>query len=410
MGTGQSAPRSGASRVLGAAAAAFLVLACTLGDRPEDVAVYEWWSGHGPVVPHESFPGDCLLCHTANGWSELRDDFSFDHEAETGVPLLGVHQEAECLRCHNDRGPVQVFAQRGCAGCHPDVHLGQLGPVCERCHAAELLTWVPREEIALHARTRFPLVGVHAGVACWACHPGYEVGIFTDIDVECIGCHAADLAVATNPDHLAQGWIDGCDRCHIPTSWTGAGFNHSSYPLIGVHAVTDCAECHPGGIFAGTPTACVDCHLADYNGTTDPDHAALMISTSCELCHTPAGWEGALFNHQGIVDGCVTCHLSDYQATSQPNHILAGFPTSCEVCHGTTTWFGAVFNHSFPINSGPHSGFDCADCHTTPGNPLAYSCTVCHSKSQMDDDHSRVGGYVYSSPACLSCHPNGRDR
>ena len=409
MGAFERLPKFDVSRVLAAAAVACLVLACALGDRASDVAVHEWWNARGPVVPHESFPGDCMLCHTAGGWSELREDFSFDHALETGVPLLGAHESAECLRCHNDRGPVQVYAQRGCGGCHEDLHLGQLGPECVRCHAAEHLDWRPREEIALHARTRFPLVGVHAAVACWACHPGAEVGIFTNINVECLSCHTADLAAAQNPDHMAQGWVDSCDRCHIPTSWTGAGFNHGIYPLVGVHAVTDCADCHPGGSFGGTPTACVDCHLADYNGTTDPDHAALGISTSCEQCHTPAGWEGALFNHQGIVDGCVNCHLSDYQNTSQPNHLLAGFPTSCEACHGTNTWFGATFDHSFPI-SGPHNR-DCIDCHLVPNDFNTFSCTHCHEhrQSKMDDVHDDENGYVWESSACLSCHPNGRE-
>jgi hypothetical protein len=27
----------------------------------------------------------------------------------------------------------------------------------------------------------------------------------------------------------------------------------------------------------------------------------------------------------------------------------------------------------------------------------------------MDDEHDDVNGYVYSSPACYSCHPDGRD-
>ena len=60
----------------------------------------------GPVIPHDSFPSACSLCHVGGSWTEIRDDFEFDHLAETGVPLNGAHAEATCLRCHNDRGPV----------------------------------------------------------------------------------------------------------------------------------------------------------------------------------------------------------------------------------------------------------------------------------------------------------------
>ena len=32
------------------------------------------------------------------------------------VALRGAHAQAGCLLCHNDRGPVQQFAARGCGG------------------------------------------------------------------------------------------------------------------------------------------------------------------------------------------------------------------------------------------------------------------------------------------------------
>ncbi|MEK7413995.1 MAG: hypothetical protein AAB263_11830, partial [Planctomycetota bacterium] len=65
-----------------------------------------WWAEHGPVVPHDTFPADCSLCHEGTGWNSIRADFEYDHLARTGIPLEGAHEQAECLRCHNDRGPV----------------------------------------------------------------------------------------------------------------------------------------------------------------------------------------------------------------------------------------------------------------------------------------------------------------
>ena len=118
-----------------AAGLAALVLAgACLTQSTESVKQHLWWSGLGPVLPHETFPADCSLCHEGTDWQGVRADFEFDHEAETGVPLEGAHARAACLLCHNDRGPVSTFAAQGCAGCHEDIHRGQLGQDCTKCH------------------------------------------------------------------------------------------------------------------------------------------------------------------------------------------------------------------------------------------------------------------------------------
>lgn len=322
-----------------------------------------WNRSRGPVIPHDTFPKDCSICHTSTSWTEIRQDFVFDHEKETGVPLLGAHADAECLRCHNDRGPVAVFAQRGCSGCHEDIHRGKLGKNCADCH--EERDWSPQEQIARHNRTRFPLVGAHVAAGCFRCHPDAQAGNFDRTDTACVSCHRDDLARATNPDHQVQGWTHDCQQCHIPTSWTGAGFNHSAFPLTGKHATTPCAQCHVGGIYSGLSHACVSCHQADYDGTTNPNHAA------------------------------------------------AGFPTTCQICHSTSGWQGATFNHVwFPITSGHHAGFACNQCHLVPTNFASFSCIDCHTHNQTDTDshHQGVNGYVYASPACYACHPQGRTK
>jgi hypothetical protein len=200
-----------------------LQFAGCLTQSPEAVEQHLWWSGLGPVLPHESFPSDCSLCHEGDDWPGVRADFAYDHEAETGVPLRGAHAQAACILCHNDRGPVAVVAQQGCGGCHEDLHRGQLGNDCARCHRED--TWQPFGQIALHARTRFPLTGVHAATACHRCHQGADVGVFVPTDVECLTCHRTDLARATNPNHLGLGWVDRCDRCHLPRTWNQAEIN-----------------------------------------------------------------------------------------------------------------------------------------------------------------------------------------
>ena len=207
------------SSVLLTAALVSLVLACVM-QTPGSAGLHLWWAGFGPVLPHESFPADCKLCHVGDGWQELVSDFEYDHEAETGARLDGAHEEAQCLRCHNDRGPVSVFERMGCQGCHEDLHQGSLGATCTECHTE--VTWEPFGQIERHNLTRFPLNGVHAATQCWRCHPGAEVGRFYPVDPQCISCHQADLARAQNPNHQGLGWVNRCDRCHQPTTWSQA--------------------------------------------------------------------------------------------------------------------------------------------------------------------------------------------
>lgn len=397
-------------------------------------APHEWSKRRGPVVPHDTFPADCRLCHEGDGWHTLRDDFSFDHLAETGVPLDGAHAQAACLRCHNDRGPVAVFAARGCAGCHVDPHLAKLGSGCTDCHGES--SWIPREQIARHARTRMPLVGAHAAAQCFQCHPGAQVGNFEGLDPDCTSCHTADLARATMPDHQAQGWTSDCQRCHVPLGWRPARFAHpTGFPLIAGHAGRDCAECHGDtGSFTGLSTDCASCHLDDWQMTTEPPHAAVGIGTDCMRCHSIVSWGDGRFDHPatfpltgghagrdcsdchgggvfvGTPTACIACHQDDYLGADDPDHQAFGFPTDCTLCHNTNTWDGATFVHTFPIQGGPHGGLSCNDCHTTPGS-AAFSCIDCHehSRSEMDDEHDDVPGYVYASANCLQCHPTGHD-
>ncbi len=200
-----------------------LAVACSAPPDPDVAPRYRWWAGLGPVLPHDTFPADCKLCHVGDDWNTLVKDFEFDHEKETGVKLEGAHAQAHCLLCHNDRGPVAMFRQQGCGGCHEHFHRGELGPRCEKCH--DQRTWTPIGQIEMHNRTRFPLTGAHTLTACSRCHPGAYVGSFLHADTECVTCHTDELQRATNPPHIGLGYVDHCDKCHIPTSWNQARTN-----------------------------------------------------------------------------------------------------------------------------------------------------------------------------------------
>ena len=83
--------------------------------------------------------------------------------------------------------------------------------------------------------------------------------------------------------------------CHTTVTWTGGKFDHNGrtkFALTGAHATVECAQCHVGSKFAGTPTNCVGCHLPDFQKTTNPNHVAAGFPQDCTMCHVTTQWSG----------------------------------------------------------------------------------------------------------------------
>jgi len=388
--------------------------------------------------PHGEYREDCSLCHRASGWKPARISKKFDHDKF--LPLGGAHASVDCMQCHKslDFGGVST----ACVDCHADVHNGELGTDCSRCHGTR--SFVDRnDQIRLHRLTRFPLAGAHTTLDCEMCHRLTSPGDLSYVNTaaECVSCHMDDYQATVQPDHEAGGFSQDCQLCHDQLAWSHANFDHAltAFPLTGAHAVLPCADCHVGGTYTGLSSACVSCHQSDYDGTTNPTHAASGFPTTCEQCHNTTRWGDARFNHAttgfaltgahvplpcadchvggsytGLSGACVSCHQNDYDGTSDPNHAAASFTTDCLVCHNTTRWDGAAFDHSafFPIASGRHSNWNaCSDCHTNAANYADFSCFGCHphdDQAKTDGDHQGENGYSYQSSACYNCHPQGR--
>lgn len=392
------------------------VAGCQLLVPRQDWSEKKW----GPLVPHTKFPGDCSICHIPERWDKLRDDFSFDHEKETGYPLEGGHASAACLRCHNDRGPVEVYAARGCAGCHLDPHASTLGMDCERCHSQ--ISWEPTGLIGEHARTRFPLVGAHAIAACDSCHDGAAAGDFRGAPLECSVCHQGDAARTTDPNHLANGWVSCCQQCHNPVGWNGANILHNFFPLSGGHGGLNCVQCHTTpGEFSGLSQDCYSCHSSDFQSA--PGHVDQNFSHDCTTCHSRNGWRPANFNHSffpltgehaglsctechsggtytGLSSDCYSCHNTDYQGA--PDHAAQSYPQTCEQCHSTSGWAPATFDHASFALTGAHAGATCAQCHSSgiyAGLPS--NCYSCH-----DTDYQGAPDHVALNfpQNCEECH------
>ena len=396
-------------------------------------------ASNNPDHQRLNFPNECDDCHTTEpGWApatlDNHDDF---------YPLTGAHESVmDCADCH--MGDYNSTPNT-CVGCHLNDFEGSSNPdhvrlniprECDDCHTTEP-GWAPAG-FDIHD-DYYPLTGAHNTIRnqCADCH----MGDYNSTPNTCVGCHLNDYSATTNPDHTRLSIPQECDDCHsTQPGWMPATFDiHDDYyPLRGAHNTirNQCADCHMGD-YNSTPNTCVGCHLNDYSATTNPDHSAAGFNTECQDCHDEFGWVPSSYTHDfyplngahstldcnschsggyvGTPNTCVGCHLDDYTTTTNPDHSSAMYPTDCLLCHNEDMWVPANFNHDgdyFPIYSGRHDGewVTCAECHTTPGNFMLFSCIDCHehsNKAQVDEDHEDEPGYVYESNACYSCHPLG---
>jgi hypothetical protein len=373
------------------------------------------------------FPTTCQTCHTTVQWKGA----TFDHN-KTPFPLTGAHTAVQCAQCHVNNKFVGLSTD--CASCHmadynrtttPNHAAAGFPTTCTMCHTTTQWKGATFD----HSKTPFPLTGKHTTVQCAQCHVGNK---YVGLSTACYSCHQAQYQGTTNPNHAAAGFPQDCTLCHTTATWTGATFDHSKtpFPLTGKHTTVQCAQCHVGNKYVGLSTACYSCHQAQYQGTTNPNHAAAGFPQDCSICHSTTTWSGATFDHNktpfpltgkhttvacanchvnnrfaGTPTDCYSCHQTVYNTTTNPNHVAAGFPRTCNTCHTTSTWAGATFNHTwFRL---PHSNAQCSDCHTNSANYTVFVCTNCHTQAQTDPKHRGVKGYVYNSLNCYQCHQRG---
>lgn len=240
--------------------------ACHAGERYKDLP-RTCISCHKLQDVHAGRYGDkCETCHQVTKW----DKVTFDHAKATKFPLKGSHATVKCTTCHKGDLYKDKLAMT-CVSCHKadDPHKGQLGTRCESCHNET--KWLKTAAFD-HDLTRFPLIGMHATVACEECHPAQT---FKDTPAACVSCHK---------DKRHSGILGPqCANCHNPNGWTFWRFNHDTqtkFVLAGAHKGLRCETCHKtaahGKVTA--PTTCFGCHSAD-----DAHRGA--FGRACEKCH-----------------------------------------------------------------------------------------------------------------------------
>jgi Cytochrome c7 and related cytochrome c/Cytochrome c3 len=308
--------------------------ACHLGGRYKGTPL-RCVSCHTPDDTHAGARGDkCQDCHTTAAWNTAR----FDHAREAQFPLEGRHARIACGACHRS-GNLEDDLPRDCVGCHraDDSHAGRFGADCAKCHGHE--QWKV-EGYDHAARTGVALAAGHERLACHTCHT-------TDLKRQAPRKTCADCHRAVDPHGGALG--GACDTCHGTEHWReGIRFDHdlTDYPLLGLHILPTCAQCHTTKAFKGAPRNCVQCHARD-------DVHAGKLGSDCAACHSPNGWKLWEFDHA----------------------LQAHFELS-----------------------GAHARLACVACHRQPAGqaPLQRDCAACHRK---DDLHLGQFG-----PQCQRCH------
>ncbi|MBV8052538.1 MAG: cytochrome c3 family protein, partial [Acidobacteriaceae bacterium] len=361
-----------------------------------------------------NFSQNCTQCHNTSSWSNA----TFDHSS-TGFTLTGSHTvpPRQCTDCHVNND--YHLTSTACISCHLKDFQGTTNPNhvtsnfpqdCTQCHNTS--SW--SNASFNHNVTGFPLTGMHTVPPrqCTDCHINNNYNLTS---TACVSCHLKDFQSTTNPNHVTSNFPQTCEQCHSTSTWQNATFNHNStgFPLTGMHTVPprQCTDCHVNNNYNLTSTACVSCHLKDFQSTTNPNHVTSNFPQTCEQCHNTSSWQNATFNHNSTgfpltgshlvpprqctdchvnnnynltSTACVSCHQTDYNnATSPVNHIAAGFPTTCATCHDTVQWSDGQFNHA-------STGFTLTGSHLVPPR----QCTDCHKNNN----------YTLNSTACVTCH------
>jgi hypothetical protein len=406
---------------------------------------------------------NCGRCHVRGGDRTSK----FDHNL-TRFPLERAHAIVGCERCHKParlgdssrckEAVKYTGLEPACITCHEDIHRGELGRECGRCHTAgenfKTLVFDHNKD------SRFALNGFHQLVECETCHPKrrFKLG-----HMDCASCHAKD--------DVHKGALgDDCGKCH-ETTGGAPKFDHdvhTNFRREGVHKRIECERCHflllegnveppdkPGphkvplgnkrstkpafartstesiSKLAGTPAAiappgapldlkfrapgadCGACH-------PDPHRVRTALVLDCASCHGFDRWsapprngyhEGAGFALTGAhaVVQCSLCHVGTGSLRGRgrecgfchvQDDIHAGsFGTQCGKCHEQIGWLPSTFTHmdTSYVLQGVHRTLDCRSCHRAGNYFIGNKCYSCHLQDYRASSYHLGGFYALPS-------------
>jgi hypothetical protein len=234
---------------------------CHTGITPENVPLDR------KVVDFGGVKSECAACHADTHKGAYGRACDICHRPATfktagfahpRTPdfFAGRHMSLTCAQCHLRGGPqpshaatVAVAAppkppSMTCVACHADVHLGQVGTACERCHAIDAERFAPSR--FSHQQAAFQLTGKHQSVACAKCHPS-ETRAFpagrgtatrlTPTPTTCASCH--------KDPHMGQVSAE-CGTCHSAATFGLSNYTHTGLGdlFAPLHGRLPCQSCH----------------------------------------------------------------------------------------------------------------------------------------------------------------------
>lgn len=147
-----------------------------------------------------------------------------------------------------------------------------------------------------HSTTGWALTGAHLTTACNLCHINNNYSLAA-ANTACYGCHTADWNSTQTlggavPNHVSAGYPTTCDTCHTTTSWLGATFSHTYFPIP--HHKSVCNDCHQVATNYASFT-CINCHTQTAHQQTQTNQTHADVNgysygpTTCYNCHQNGG-------------------------------------------------------------------------------------------------------------------------
>ena len=373
----------------------------------------QWQGAKDPDHAASAISQVCQTCHDTKDWVPAP---GYQHNK---FPLTGKHKTAGCNGCHSKPSPLPLT----CVGCHlaqwqgakdPDHQSADISKECKTCH--DTAGWSPAPG---YNHDKFPLSGAHKSAKCSSCHSEPS-----PLPLTCAGCHLSQWQASAKPNHGESGFGQTCETCHDTSAWSPAPlFPHDKFfPLLGKHKTTPCAACHTT---AKPPKLCSGCHLAQWQGATQPNHSLMGLSKQCESCHDNNAWKPApgykhnkyplLGKHKAASCAschtsaapppslCAGCHLPQWQSAKDPDHVAVAMSKTCQTCHTVNGWKPAPgYKHNTYPLQGKHVGVSCGACHKPTGKTPT-TCEGCHMAvwhQTTNPNHAALG----LSQACAGCH------
>lgn len=411
----------------------------------------------------------CFECHLEHKGRDFDiknskykiDPTNFNHDKhlkETGVPLVGVHGEISCVRCHKEKSYLMEVSGDSCLACHKDTfHNFQRSKNfpnwekfqdCKMCHREEKNGW--KQATFEHSKySTFNLVGIHKNLSCQKCHQQAVIESENKIlnnkkntnEKKCLDCHQEqykhNFKMLVNND---------CNQCHLQISWKNLNlnnlkkFNHQEvapdFLLNGKHKRLACLDCHKKNKQdlsfhfrnQNKEITCVVCHQDVHaNAFRFSNINNKQGSKDCQKCHPSfETFKVSLINTSNHKDfssfalngkhsqlKCTECHFDfldsgknfvksqgrdvDGCISCHQDFHKGKYGNNCVSCHSEYSWKIDKNFHKDRELGGMHLNLDCSECHKNFKQLKGESrnCKLCHQK---DDVHQR------GLPNCSECH------